>query len=247
MPAHKHKVDRAITIARDALKNSESALMSFSGGKDSIVMLDIALKAGFCGELLFFNYGICTDKETPQETRDIIQHYSKLHGLKCNIVDCLGEFDCWDELGYFCLFPESEQEKKVFKETNKDFAKKAKDFQAKHGCDLLFIGMRKDESKARKIMLCKKGHTYTTKNRDCVTCCPVSNFTDDDIWAYIYANNLKYPSFYDCPHLDRGKIRNEPCLLYNDAIVRHGGAYEFKILFPEYMAEIKKRYPEAIL
>jgi len=249
---YKYRVTRALQICADALKNSARPLTSFSGGKDSIVMLDIAVKAGFKGELMFFQYGYEYD-ETPPETYEILAYYAAKHGLKVNFVKCLSEFDCWHTAGRFFLFPETDEERKLVEKCDRDYVQKAKRFQEEYGCDLLFIGMRKKESRARRIMLSKNrrtehgDYTYDSAARTCLTCCPIAEFTGADIWAHIFINCLAYPSFYDYPYVSREVLRNEPTLLCNDAIIRHGNIDVFKAVFPDYIGEIKRRYPDAAL
>lgn len=246
MLVHKKKVEAAIQTVKEALSKSKTPLLSFSSGKDSVVLLDIAVKAGFRGDIIFFKYGICTDVETPQENLDLLKRSADKYDLQYHILDCLGEVDCWEECGRFTLFPETLKERKIFNRTNHDFAKKSEAFCRTHEVDLQIIGMRKDESKRRKAVLNKRGQIYATKTRGSMTCCPLANMTDDDIWAYIFANGMEYLSIYDYPYLDRRKTRNEITLLYNDAILRNGGLFHYQKMYPEFFVWLKKRWGEVI-
>lgn len=246
MCGYKSKVKKAKEILKEALKNSTNASLSFSSGKDSIVLLHLAVEAGFKGTLIFFKYGICTDIETPKENIELLKYYAELYGLKYQIIDCLGEVDCWEQIGKFAIFPMSDKEKSIFNKTNYDYVVKSKKFEEENNIDLSIIGMRKDESKKRKIILNKKGMIYHTKNRMSITCCPIANFTNDDIWAYIFSNSLKYLSIYDYPYIDRRFNRNEITMLYNDSIIRHGGIYHYKQMYPDFFTWLKKRWGDII-
>lgn len=243
-PQFKRKVEKAKEYISEALSKSEKPTLSFSGGKDSVVMLDLAVKCGFKGGLMFFKYGIIDDVETPKENVEILKYYADKYSLEHNIIDCLGEVDCWEECGKFIFLPETDREKAIFRKTNFDFVKKSKEFEKENGIDLDIIGMRKDESKNRKFTLNKKGAIYQTNSRQSVTCCPLLNFSDDDIWAYIFSNNLKYLSVYDYPYIDRCKIRNEITMLYNYAIIRNGIIYHYKKMYPDFFAYLKERWGE---
>lgn len=243
---YKRRVNAAIETAKKALNASCTPLLSFSAGKDSVVLLDIAVKAGFCGDLLFFKYGISTDVETPPENIELLKYYAEKFGLKYHILDCLGEADCWEQCGRFILFPETENEKQIFDRTNRDFAAKSEAFCRKNGVDLQLIGMRKAESARRKAMLNKKGPIYTVKNRESLTCCPLENFTAEDIWAYIFSNNLKYLSIYDYPYIDRRRNRDEITMLYNDALIRHGMTFHYKAMYPDFFVWLKKRWGDVV-
>lgn len=240
----KNRVKKAIEITQKALCLSSMPSLSFSGGKDSVVLLDIAIKAGFKGRLMFFRYGnnALGGLETPKENVELLKYYANMYELEYDIVDCLGESDCWDMCGKFLLIPETPEEKRIFNKTNYDFKFKSKEHQKKYGIDLRIMGMRKEESNARRITLAKKGYIYNTKDRKSLTCCPLSNFTSMDIWAYIFANNLRYLSIYDYPYIDRKEIRNEVTLLYNYSIFRNGMLFHFKQMYPEYFNAIEKKW-----
>lgn len=244
--SYQKRIDTALKTMREALVKSDNPILSFSSGKDSVVLLDIAVRAGFKGDLLFFKYGISTDIETPVENVQLLKYYAERHSLRYHILDCLGEVDCWEECGRFTLFPGSPEEKRIFNQTNYDFAKKSKDFCRANGIDLLIMGMRKAESARRRAMLNKKGTIYTTKTRDSVTCCPLANLTNEDIWGYIFKNNLKYLSIYDYPYIDRRRNRDEITLLYNDALIRHGSILHYKKMYPQFFAWLKGHWGDVI-
>ena len=74
-------------------------------------------------------------------------------------------------------------------------------------------------------------------------CCPFANFSDEDIWAYIFKNELEYLHIYDYPYLDRRRNRNEITLLYNDWLINSGMIYHYEMMYPEFFAWLKKKYP----
>lgn len=244
--SYQRRVDAAIETTRTALETAANPLLSFSAGKDSIVLLDIAVKAGFKGEMLFFKYGVSTDVETPPENLELLKYYAAKRGLKYHILECLGEVDCWEQCGRFILFPETEEEKRIFNRTNLDFSVKSEAFCRENGVDLQLIGMRKAESARRKAMLNKKGPIYTVKSRDSMTCCPLANLTSEDIWAYVYSNDLKYLSIYDYPYIDRRRNRDEITMLYNDELIRRGMIFHYKKMYPEFFTWLKERWGDVV-
>ena len=241
-PIYSKHIEQAKEYLKDAMHNSNNMSLSFSGGKDSIVLLDLAVKCGFNGTLLFFKYGICDDVETPKENIELLKYYANMYNLRYYIAECLGEIDCWEQCGRFTFIPESDNEKRIFNKTNYDFQSKSAEFERTNNIDLSIIGMRKDESKNRRFVLNKRGAIYRTQNRGSITCCPLMNFSDEDIWAYIFNNNLKYLSVYDYPNIDRRKIRNEITMLYNFNIMRNGMMWHYQQMYPEYFNYIKKKW-----
>lgn len=103
------------------------------------------------------------------------------------------------------------------------------------------------ESKQREIVLNQKGAIYQAKSRRSITCCPLLDFTNDDIWAYIFSNGLKYLSIYDYPCIDRRVNRNEITMLYNNAIIRNGQITYYKQMYPEFFAWLKKRWGDNLI
>lgn len=72
---------------------------------------------------------------------------------------------------------------------------KRKDRYATDGFDSYFIGLRKDESVARRITLKKDGMFY--KNKAGLTrISPLADWTEKDIAAYVYSNNLPLLNTY---------------------------------------------------
>lgn len=244
--SYQRRVDAAIETARTALETAANPLLSFSAGKDSIVLLDIAVKAGFNGDLLFFKYGISTDVETPLENVNLMKYYAAKHGLKYHILDCMGEVDCWEQCGRFILFPETAEEKRIFNRTNMDFSGKSEAFCREKDVDLQLMGMRKAESARRRAMLNKKGPIYAVKSRDSMTCCPLASLTSEDIWAYIFSNNLRYLPIYDYPYIDRRRNRDEITMLYNDELIRRGMIFHYKQMYPEFFTWLKERWGDVV-
>lgn len=246
LDAYKRRIDIAFETAKKALIGAKNPALSFSSGKDSIVLLDIAVKAGFRGDLIFFKYGIATDIETPKENIELLKSYAERYGLNYHIIDCLGEVDCWEQCGRFILFPGTKEEKRIFNRTNMDFAKKSKEFCDEYGIDFLFIGMRKAESARRRAVLNKKGPIYAVKSRNSLTCCPLLDFTSNDIWAYIFSNNLPFLPIYNYPHIDRRENRNEITMLYNDWLIINGRIFHYKRMYPDFFSWIKSRWGEVV-
>jgi len=176
---YKHRIDEAFLIVKKAIEENEgNSSLSFSGGKDSIVMLDICYKAGFRGDLIQFFYSLY---ENPQMNLDMADLCAEKYNLKLHRLKCYSANEAWDEAGRFFVVPSNNIEKTLVRKVASDFGKQSKKISEKNRYNLNFIGMRKAESCQRKMTLGHKGLTYYTKTRDSVTCCPVGKLTDDDI------------------------------------------------------------------
>lgn len=237
--SYKQHIKKAKETITSALPQAKKWIMSFSGGKDSIVMLDLAVKSGFNGELLYFYY---SEFENPQENEDLVKYYAEKYNLKLNVLNVLSCKDAWDKLGYFFCTPSTQEEKEIAKSIDKDYRAKSTQFCKDNGFDGLFMGIRKDESNLRKMSLSQTGDTYFAKCRNMITCCPNANFTDDDVWSYIFTNDLKYLSVYDNPYFDRRRTRNELVFMSARRAVNHGLLTNYNLLYPEIISDLKERY-----
>lgn len=57
---------------------------------------------------------------------------------------------------------------------------------------------------------------------------------------------IEMGSAYDYPYIDRRFNRNEITMLYNDSIIRHGGIYHYKQMYPDFFTWLKKRWGDII-
>lgn len=237
---YKHRINEATQEIKKALKEIKgNHALSYSGGKDSTVMLDICMKSGFKGDLIQFFYSVY---ENPIMNIDMANFYSKKYGLNLYRLKCYSSKDVWDEIGRFFVVPSNDFEKRLVRKVTLDFGKQSERISKENGYKLHFIGMRKAESKQRRMTLGSKGLLYYAKTRDSFTCCPIGKLTDDDIWAYIISNNLPYISCYDNPLFDRRKIRNELTYFCTRKAIFQGVVETYKFIYPEIFAELRKRY-----
>lgn len=236
---YKYRIRKASEEAEKAIKYSGRHALSYSGGKDSTVLLDICVKAGFKGDLIQFFY---SRYENPELNLAIADIMSEKYGLALYRLKCYSAQEAWDEAGRFFVVPANGTERKLVRKVASDFGKQAKLISEEKGYNLHFIGMRKKESKQRTMTLAHKGLTYYASTRKSFTCCPIGNLTDDDVWAYIVSNKLPYISYYDNPLFDRKKIRNELTYFCAREAVFQGLVETYKFIYPEIFAELQNRY-----
>ncbi|MCX9014761.1 MAG: phosphoadenosine phosphosulfate reductase family protein [Candidatus Methanoperedens sp.] len=174
-------------IANQAEFRDSPVYVSFSGGKDSLVTLDLTRKAIKKPVKVFFaNTGI----EFP-ETIEFIRNYSKENNLDIIEVEV----------------------KEAFWEALPDFGPPAKDFRwcckvcklapinsvieecvSKHGKCLTIDGKRKYESFARARIAPKEENPFIPGQ---VSVFPIRNWRAIEVWLYIYFRNLEYNPLYD--------------------------------------------------
>lgn len=207
----KHRLDfleqlesESIHIMREVAGQFEKPALLFSGGKDSIVMVHLALKAFRPGKFPFPLVHIDTGHNF-QEALDFRDYLAKKLGEKLivrnvedtikrqNLTETKGKFPSRNGLQTFTLL-----------ETIEEF-----------GFDACLGGARRDEEKARakerifsvrtefgqwdpKLQRPELWNTYNGKihKGENVRVFPISNWTELDIWNYILREKIELPSIY---------------------------------------------------
>jgi len=196
--------DEAITIIREVAAECRNPVLLFSGGKDSAVLLHLAVKAFRPGSLPFPVMHVDTGHNFDEviEYRDmLVEHY----GVKLVIASVQASIDAGravEETG-----PRASR--------NRLQSVTLLDAIAEHKFDAAFGGGRRDEDKARakERILSFRDHFGQWEPRaqrpepwnmlnakirpgEHLRAFPLSNWTELDIWRYIGIENVALPSIY---------------------------------------------------
>lgn len=175
-PKMKNKISDALALIADTLKPGHSHV-AFSLGKDSSVVLHLCMQIEPRIPALFCS---TEQKEYLDNYNEIIYQWQER--FNANICETM-------------LTPHNWQPRKSIKE----ILDAPKD-------DVCYLGLRKSESKNRRISLSKLGlsHDYAAGGS---RVCPIANWADQDVWAYIAYNDLPTLSFYDSVPKSSAKSR----------------------------------------
>lgn len=193
----------SIHIFREVAAEMENPVMMYSIGKDSSVLLHLALKAFYPSVPPFTLLHIDTTwkfKEMISFRNTIADRYGlnlKVHTNQEGVAQGLNPF----EHGSY------------YTDTMKTAA--LKQALNEGGYDVAFGGARRDEEKSRAkervLSFRGKGHVWDPKNQrpelwdlyntriqngETIRAFPISNWTELDIWQYIYTENVAIPSLY---------------------------------------------------
>ncbi len=241
LPIYRKRLKEARELIRDALGHTGTWAVSFSGGKDSTVMLDLCYQAGWRGPVLFQTYG---ELETLPENREMAEWVGKYYGLEVIERQAPGELEIYDEVGHFFIEATTKEEQAAVRRWYRQAFGELSKFAYQQGWTGQFLGLRIEESEQRRMVLGHRKGLYFAKTRKMWTCCPVYRWSGRDIWAYLVTNDLPWASIYDVPGEDRERLRNDVVFLAGSGSIRHGQFAHWKRHRPELFAELARRWPE---
>jgi phosphoadenosine phosphosulfate reductase len=156
----------------------------FSGGKDSTVLLHLVRSVIPDAPAGFWDSGA--------EYKDTLEFVAATPGVEVikaepDLLELCRRAGKW---GYPQPNPEPVQfDRHLIYEPSQKFVRK-------HNLDVLAIGLRAEESAARRMNAARRG-LYYCKDDGIWHLCPLYNWTVDDVWAYIARHGLAYNRAYD--------------------------------------------------
>lgn len=194
----------SIFVIREVAAQFENPLMLFSGGKDSIVMFHLAIKAFYPAKLPFSLLHIDTGHNFP-ETLEYRDWLMEKYGATClvrYVQDSIDKGRVVEETGF------NASRNKLQTVTLLDALEELK-------CDAAMGGGRRDEEKARakerffshrdefgqwdpKNQRPELWNLFNGRKKigEHFRVFPISNWTEMDVWQYIYREGIQLPSLY---------------------------------------------------
>lgn len=180
------KITAAKELISEALSQCDNPTIAFSGGKDSLVVLDLVRQIVPGITAVFENTG----NEYP-ETVTFVRTID-------NVIELHPDISFWECAKKYGLPQIKSQGKShgnqcCIKLKEQPFRKFAKS----NNIDAVFTGLTAAESRNRMMMLSRMGPLYWNKREKIWKCHPIANWTDKDVWQYIKLKQLKYNPIYD--------------------------------------------------
>jgi len=225
------KVDDAHKIIQKALMIMEKPYLSFSGGKDSTVMLHLVLKHIPDITVVYWDAG-ASFPDTEQLIKRVQKEWN-INFIRYKTEPIMNVFRT-----YGIDHPDIEHKTMIATVYNPIHG-----LLKKHRFDGVFVGLRKEESFGRRQLIKHKGRVFWNNTYKLIECLPVANFTVKDIWAYITFFNLPYNTVYDKTTMQH---RNEIRTSYwcGESAREFGRWMWLKKNYPELYNKFASEFPE---
>jgi len=229
-------VEKTVIFLKSVLENHHNPYCSYSTGKDSLVMLSLCQKVFPDMCTMYHDSGV----ELP-ESHDIMKKAEQYFKITIHIV-----ISPVDVLKIY-------KKKGVFAEgANKDYAwtpammNPIMVWAQKHKRDVAFIGLRKQESRPRKILLLKRGKYFYAKTKHIHEAFPLADWTAQDVFAFIVSRGLEcllHPAysktrFVQSPEDIRVSWYCDP------SMIKKGYFVWLRYYYPILFQSLRKQFPE---
>ena len=182
---YRMRVSAALEVIARASEMGQIGL-SFSGGKDSTVTLNLIRQIVPDAPAAFFDSGC----EYP-DTYVTIEHYGAITiKPEMSLPEMCRYGGYWGH--QHPTDPDAEFDFFSFLVAEPSWR-----FVTQYSIDVLAMGLRGQESKGRLLSARKRGELYHVKRTGIYHLCPLARWTDDDVWAHIASENLRYNEAYD--------------------------------------------------
>lgn len=183
LPPHHIEAVMALTAHNySQLPKDRKYVLSFSCGKDSILLLETALANGF-NPIVYHQYMI----EGVSYNQEILDYYEK-RGIEINLIES-GICDKMQSADLYCI---NKIEKLKGSGVN-PLKKTEAIIEAIEEYDFNIIGIKQTDSPQRKMTITTGGFIHHKTKR----CYPIYHWKDKEVWNYIYENDLPVNKSYE--------------------------------------------------
>lgn len=174
------RVERALGLIRRALESGHGDWsVGFSGGKDSTVVLHLARSLAPELPVCWMDDGW----DYPETIQYITETEARL-GIHVLRITSPVMSPFWRRIPY------PGDDPTYAHPSDMEFDEWSRRYQS-------LIGLRSEESGARKALLKYNAPIYYSEAWGHWACCPLADWTWEDVWAYIVANDIPYNPVYD--------------------------------------------------
>lgn len=185
-------VEQTVNEVERVYRHDEQAVVSVSGGKDSMALLALADHSEAPYRALHWDWGArLVPRELEREIVECIREYASGDQLLVAARSC-AVFDVYDE---HTAFRRQLHNSDDIDSPDGSLGKLAGVLRHADGVGTQLLGLRKGESLKRERKL--EGEGLYGESLSLPAAFPLRNWSARDVWGYIIARGVPYPSHYD--------------------------------------------------
>lgn len=237
--------ERRIAVSRGVIAAHSDHAISVSWGKDSVVMLALAVETLGSVTAIHGRYRVpCENAGDIDTVRDAVLARPEMRGVRYVEIEIPGEWDLFERAGGPFVEARSQTQREALawrKATSRGRLRAACEAA---GCAGYMIGMRAAESRARMLNIATRGLSYEKRNGLSVAL-PIGRWQAFDVWAYLVDRDLPWLRIYDVAP-DRHRARSMLCIGLGDGSphLRHGEYQIWRAAYPGEIAVWEQRWPD---
>jgi 3'-phosphoadenosine 5'-phosphosulfate sulfotransferase (PAPS reductase)/FAD synthetase len=181
---HTKRVINAKKIAEEALEQFSRPYIAFSTGKDSTCAMDITLKIAPDTPAVYFDAAAALP-----ESDTLIERYSAL-GYDIERLKTTPFIQIYRDHAPDWAAVNRISDRLLVREPARKMARD-------RGHDLVILGNRADESRGRSVNAAARGPVYYCARDEISKAMPLLRWTEWDVWAYIFVNELPFNAAYE--------------------------------------------------
>lgn len=234
---------RRVAAAGAVIAAHPDYAVACSWGKDSTALLHLAWSARPGVAAINARYSDAERLPDTDAVRDAA--LARLPGLRYAEASLPGEWEMYERAGGFFMDATNAAERAAVAWWRARFVAGMGAAAGALGASGTFLGLRADESRARRLNLATHGDSYTRRGDGQAVALPLARWSARDVWAYLVLHGLPWLRMYDAAQ-DRERARSAFCFATGGAgaIWRHGAWEEWRAAYPDHFAAWPRRFPE---
>jgi 3'-phosphoadenosine 5'-phosphosulfate sulfotransferase (PAPS reductase)/FAD synthetase len=234
---YRRRVEKAREHIAEMGERCPSSYLAWSAGKDSTAMVHIATEV--LSEPAAMS--IKDDCDFPGE-EEYVSVLAKKWGVRLDVV--IPQHSMQERLAELAITPGDDIHSRSAKFSDESFYSLIEEYRRKHGLPGVYLGIRKDESYARLMHRASRGAIYTKRDGETV-CMPICDWSDKDIYAYLFANEVELFPVYRCVRLAKSPAAIRKSWWVPGSAARYGQMIWLKSYYPSLYNKVRELMPGA--
>lgn len=232
------RVEAARRLIGDGLARCERPYVACSFGKDSLAMLHLVQTIRPEMPVVFHDSGVELPGSYALRDRLLVE------GRLPNFETCAPRRPVWDLL--------RAQRERIGSDDLRDRSRMDRqalfavidEHVTTRGYDAVLLGLRKAESRSRRLLLSARGAIFANVARRVLTICPLADWSGDDVFAYLMTHDQPLHEAYTQLRFVDDPARARVSWWADDTLARRGRLVWLRYYYPDLFNRFAAEFPE---